>query len=80
MTWIASPDWCAEHFSGGYFSGGDEPDTFIALDGTKLHLNVPLCDGCDQPVDEHGYCGLCGEWADELEPKDIGGGRYRVAA
>ena len=71
MTWIADLQFIEDHYSGGFFSGGDEPDTFVALDGTKLHLNVPLCSHCDQPVDEHGYCENCAL----VEVEHLGPGR-----
>lgn len=48
-----------------------------------------ICDPCSyadpEPSDEPTISVLTEEecwkkWADELEPKDVGGGRYRVAA
>ena len=56
--WIATEAWCAETFDSGWFSGGDEPDEFHTLDGRVFKLNVPLCNGCDRPL-EDGHCDAC---------------------
>ena len=57
-SWIATEQFCEDNYSGGYFDCRSNPETFHALDGTILALNVPLCSGCDQPIDA-GVCHDC---------------------